>query len=65
MVRDQLQKNMDRMNELWTCRTPNDFAAVQNDMVRENRFGEQPREHFDGTHASQHSNPFTLRTPLV
>lgn len=35
MVRDQLQKNMGRMNELWTCRTPQDFAAVQSDMVRE------------------------------
>jgi phasin family protein len=23
------------MNELWTCRTPQDFAAVQSDMVRE------------------------------
>ena len=23
------------MNELWSCRTPQDFAAVQSDMVRE------------------------------
>ena len=31
----QLEKNMDHMNELWACRTPQDFAAVQSDMVRE------------------------------
>ena len=35
MVRHQLEKNMDHMNEFWTCRTPQDFAAVQSDMVRE------------------------------
>ena len=35
MVRHQLEKNMDHMNELWTCRTPQDFAAVQSDMVRD------------------------------
>jgi phasin family protein len=35
MVRHQVEKNMDHMNELWTCRTPQDFAAVQSDMVRE------------------------------
>ena len=35
MVRHQVEKNMDHMNELWTCRTPQDFAAVQTDMVRE------------------------------
>ncbi|MET4035666.1 hypothetical protein ABIB94_007367 [Bradyrhizobium sp. JR7.2] len=23
------------MNRLWTCRTPQDFAAVQSDMARE------------------------------
>jgi hypothetical protein len=28
MVRHQVEKNMDHMNELWTCRTPQDFAAV-------------------------------------
>ena len=26
---------MDHMNELWSCRTPQDFAAVHSDMVRE------------------------------
>jgi phasin family protein len=35
MVRHQIEKNMDRMNQLWTCRTPQDFAAVQTDMMRE------------------------------
>ena len=35
MVRHQVEKNMDHMNELWACRTPQDFAAVQSDMVRE------------------------------
>jgi phasin family protein len=35
MVRYQVEKNMDHMNELWSCRTPQDFAAVQSDMVRE------------------------------
>jgi phasin family protein len=35
MVGRQVEKNMDHMNQLWTCRTPQDFAAVQSDMVRE------------------------------
>jgi phasin family protein len=35
MIRHQVEKNMGRMNELWSCRTPQDFAAVQSDMVRE------------------------------
>ncbi|MEH2516873.1 phasin family protein [Bradyrhizobium sp. AZCC 1610] len=35
LVRNQVEKNMDHMNELWTCRTPQDFAAVQSDMLRE------------------------------
>ena len=35
MVRHQVEKNIDHMNELWSCRTPQDFAAVQSDMVRE------------------------------
>jgi len=35
MVRHNVEKNMDHMNELWTCRTPQDFAAVQSDMMRE------------------------------
>jgi hypothetical protein len=34
-VRHQLEKNMERMNELWRCRTPQDLAAVQTDFVRE------------------------------
>ena len=35
MVRHQIEKNMDHLNELWSCRTPQDFAAVQSEMVRE------------------------------
>jgi hypothetical protein len=34
-VRHQVEQNMDRMNELWACRTPQDLAAVQSDMLRE------------------------------
>src|SRR5215213_3843205 len=34
-VRHQIDKSMDRMNELWRCRTPQDIAAVQSDLVRE------------------------------
>jgi phasin family protein len=34
-VRQQIESNMDRMNELWRCRTPQDVAAVQSDLVRE------------------------------
>lgn len=32
-VRRQLETNMDRMNELWRCRTPHDVVAVQSDLV--------------------------------
>jgi phasin family protein len=35
MVRHQVEKNMDHMKDLWSCRTPQDFAAIQSDMVRE------------------------------
>jgi phasin family protein len=35
MVRHQVEKNMDHMNELWSCRTPQDFAAIHSDIVRE------------------------------
>jgi phasin family protein len=35
MVRHQVEKSMDHMNELWSCRTPQDFAAIQSDMMRE------------------------------
>ena len=34
-VRHQIESNMDRMNELWRCRTPQDVAAVQSDLLRE------------------------------
>jgi hypothetical protein len=35
LVRHQIENSMDRMNELWRCRTPQDVAAVQSDLVRE------------------------------
>ncbi|WP_354269969.1 phasin family protein [Bradyrhizobium japonicum] len=35
MVRQQFERHIANMNRLWTCRTPQDFAAVQSDMVRE------------------------------
>jgi len=35
LVRRQVEQNMDRMNQLWACRTPQDVAAVQSDMLRE------------------------------
>jgi len=34
-VRHQVEHGMDRMNDLWRCRTPQDFAAVQSDLVRD------------------------------
>jgi phasin family protein len=34
-VRHQIENSMDRMNELWSCRTPQDVAALQSDLVRE------------------------------
>ena len=38
-VRRQMERNMDRMNELWRCRTPHEFAAVQSDLIRETMSG--------------------------
>jgi len=34
-VRQQMERSMERMNELWRCRTPQDLAAVQSDVLRE------------------------------
>ncbi len=34
-VRHQMESGMDRMNQLWQCRTPQDIVAVQSDFVRE------------------------------
>lgn len=34
-VRQQIESSMDRMNELWRCRTPLDLAAVHSDLVRD------------------------------
>lgn len=35
LMRHQIESGIDRMNELWRCRTPHDFAVVQSDLVRE------------------------------
>jgi hypothetical protein len=32
-------KNMVRLNELWQCRTPHEFAAVQSDLIRDTMTG--------------------------
>jgi len=34
-VRQQIERTMDRTNELWSCRTPHDVAAVQTDLMRD------------------------------
>jgi hypothetical protein len=34
-VRHQMETTMERMNRLWGCRTPQDVAAVQSDLIRE------------------------------
>jgi phasin family protein len=34
-LRHQIENSMERMNELWRCRTPQDIAAVQSDFMRE------------------------------
>jgi phasin family protein len=34
-VRRQMESNMDRMNELWRCRTPHDLVALQSELARE------------------------------
>ena len=34
-VRHQIENSMERMNELWQCRTPQDVAALQSDFMRE------------------------------
>jgi hypothetical protein len=35
LVRHQIENSMDRMNQLWRCRTAQEAAAVQSDLVRE------------------------------
>jgi hypothetical protein len=35
LFRHQIEKSMDRMNDLWSCRSPQDVAAIQSDLVRE------------------------------
>jgi hypothetical protein len=34
-VRHQMESTMDRMNQLWGCRTPQDVAAAQSDLMRQ------------------------------
>jgi phasin family protein len=34
-VRRQMESNMDRMSELWRCRTPHDLVALQSELARE------------------------------
>ena len=38
-ARRQMENNMDRMNELWRCRTPHEFAAVHSDLIRDTMTG--------------------------
>lgn len=35
LVRHQIENGIARMNELWSCRTPQDVAAVQSEMMRD------------------------------
>ena len=35
----QIEHNMDLINELWRCRTPHEFAAVQSDLIRDTMTG--------------------------
>ena len=35
MIQHQVEKNVNHMNQFWACRTPQHFAAVQSDMLRE------------------------------
>ena len=35
-IRNQMEHNLSRMDDLMRCRTPQDFAAVQSDLVRDN-----------------------------
>lgn len=34
-VRRQIENNMERLTDLWHCRTPQDFTALQTDLVRQ------------------------------
>ena len=38
-ARRQMERNIDRMNELWRCRTPHEFAAVHSDLIRDTMTG--------------------------
>jgi hypothetical protein len=34
-ARRQMESNMERLSDLWRCRTPHELAAVQSDLIRE------------------------------
>ena len=34
-LKQHLESSLERMNELWRCRTPHEFAAVQSDLIRD------------------------------
>src|SRR5262249_10365474 len=36
IVRERMESNIDRLNELWRCRTPQDWLTVQSELMREN-----------------------------
>jgi Phasin protein len=38
-ARLQMEKNMDRLNELWRCRTAHELAAVHSDLIRDTMAG--------------------------
>jgi hypothetical protein len=38
-VRHQIESGMNRMNDLWRCRTPQDVAALQAEFLRETMEG--------------------------
>jgi hypothetical protein len=38
-ARGQMEKSLDRMNQLWRCRTPHELVAVQSDLIRETMSG--------------------------
>jgi phasin family protein len=38
-MRERLDDNLNRINELWRCRTPHDLAAVHSDLMRDNLHG--------------------------
>ncbi|WP_377829618.1 phasin family protein [Bradyrhizobium lupini] len=52
-VRQHVESSMDRMNELWRCRTPHELAAVQIDLVRDTIPQRNRYQPSDGRHVPQ------------